>query len=43
MTPISLAAVNAMSAADFAEAFGGIAEHSRWVAEAAASRRPFGP
>ena len=41
MTPISLAAVNAMTAADFAEAFGGIAEHSRWVAEAAASRRPF--
>ncbi len=41
MTPISLAAVNAMTPADFVAAFGGIAEHSPWVAEAAATRRPF--
>jgi 2-oxo-4-hydroxy-4-carboxy-5-ureidoimidazoline decarboxylase len=40
-TPISLAVVNAMSADEFAEAFGGIAEHSAWVAEAAAAKRPF--
>jgi 2-oxo-4-hydroxy-4-carboxy-5-ureidoimidazoline decarboxylase len=40
-TPISLAALNAMDAAAFVEAFGGIAEHSAWVAEAAAARRPF--
>jgi 2-oxo-4-hydroxy-4-carboxy-5-ureidoimidazoline decarboxylase len=40
-TPASLAAVNAMSAADFVAAFGGIAEHSPWVAEAAATGRPF--
>ena len=40
-TPISLAALNAMDAAAFVEAFGGIAEHSAWVAEEAAARRPF--
>jgi 2-oxo-4-hydroxy-4-carboxy-5-ureidoimidazoline decarboxylase len=40
-TPISLAAINAMSPAGFVDAFGGIAEHSAWVAEAAAARRPF--
>jgi 2-oxo-4-hydroxy-4-carboxy-5-ureidoimidazoline decarboxylase len=39
--PISLAAVNAMSEADFVAAFAGIAEHSPWVAEAAAQKRPF--
>lgn len=40
-TPISLAAVNAMSGAEFAAAFGGIAEHSPWVAERVATGRPF--
>ena len=39
--PISLAAINAMSEADFVAAFGGIAEHSPWVAEAAVAKRPF--
>jgi 2-oxo-4-hydroxy-4-carboxy-5-ureidoimidazoline decarboxylase len=39
--PVSLTAINAMSADAFITAFGGIAEHSPWVAEAAASRRPF--
>lgn len=41
VTPVSLAAVNAMSEAEFIAAFGGIAEHSSWVAEEAAKRRPF--
>lgn len=41
MTSISLAAINAMPEAEFVAAFGGIAEHSPWVAEAAAARRPF--
>ena len=41
MTPVSLATINAMVPADFVTAFGGIAEHSPWVAEAAATRRPF--
>lgn len=40
-TPISLAAINAMSEAEFVAAFGSIAEHSPWVAETAAARRPF--
>ena len=41
-TPMmSLAAINAMSAAEFVAAFGGVAEHSAWVAEKAASARPF--
>jgi len=40
-TPVSLAAVNAMSEADFVAAFGGIAEHSPWVAEGTARARPF--
>ena len=39
--PVSLAAINAMTDADFVAAFGGIAEHSPWVAAAAAGRRPF--
>lgn len=37
----SLATVNAMTAADFVASFGDIAEHSPWVAERAASARPF--
>jgi 2-oxo-4-hydroxy-4-carboxy-5-ureidoimidazoline decarboxylase len=38
---MKLDAVNAMSAADFATEFGGIAEHSAWVAEAASAKRPY--
>jgi len=38
---VSLAAVNAMTGAEFADTFGDIAEHSPWVAERAAARRPF--
>lgn len=37
----SLADVNALDAAGFVAAFGDIAEHSPWVAERAAARRPF--
>lgn len=37
----SLAEVNAMSADAFVRAFGDVAEHSPWVAEAAAEARPF--
>ena len=39
--PITIDEVNALSAADFVEAFGDVAEHSPWVAEAAAAERPF--
>jgi 2-oxo-4-hydroxy-4-carboxy-5-ureidoimidazoline decarboxylase len=39
--PMTLGAVNALSAADFVAAFGEVAEHSPWVAEAAARARPF--
>jgi OHCU decarboxylase len=39
--PMSLAAVNAMAESDFVDALGGVAEHSAWVAEAAAKARPF--
>jgi 2-oxo-4-hydroxy-4-carboxy-5-ureidoimidazoline decarboxylase len=38
---VTLSAVNAMSAAEFVAAFGGVAEHSPWVAEAAAAARPY--
>jgi 2-oxo-4-hydroxy-4-carboxy-5-ureidoimidazoline decarboxylase len=38
---MTLSEVNAMSAEDFLAAFGGIAEHSPWVAERATHRRPF--
>lgn len=38
---LSLAEVNAMARQDFIVRFGGIAEHSPWVAEAAAGMRPF--
>jgi 2-oxo-4-hydroxy-4-carboxy-5-ureidoimidazoline decarboxylase len=41
MFVIALSRVNAMSEKDFLEAFGNIAEHSPWVAAAAAERRPF--
>src|SRR5262245_586293 len=39
--PVSLDAVNQMSAGAFVDAFGDVAEHAPWVAEAAAARRPF--
>jgi 2-oxo-4-hydroxy-4-carboxy-5-ureidoimidazoline decarboxylase len=38
---MTLAEVNAMAQADFVARFGDVAEHSPWVAERAASRRPF--
>jgi len=39
---ITLHDLNTMSAAQFAATLGGIFEHSPWVAERAASARPFG-
>jgi 2-oxo-4-hydroxy-4-carboxy-5-ureidoimidazoline decarboxylase len=41
MTALSLDTVNRMDVAAFLQAFGDVAEHSPWVAEAAAARRPF--
>jgi 2-oxo-4-hydroxy-4-carboxy-5-ureidoimidazoline decarboxylase len=38
---MTLAEVNAMAQPDFVARFGDVAEHSPWVAERAASRRPF--
>ncbi|MFO1088259.1 MAG: 2-oxo-4-hydroxy-4-carboxy-5-ureidoimidazoline decarboxylase [Hyphomicrobiales bacterium] len=38
---LNVAAVNAMSAPRFVDVFGGIAEHSPWVAERASVGRPF--
>ncbi|HVV91993.1 MAG TPA: 2-oxo-4-hydroxy-4-carboxy-5-ureidoimidazoline decarboxylase [Hyphomicrobiales bacterium] len=38
---LTLDTLNAMSAADFAAALAGIYEHSSWIAEGAAARRPF--
>lgn len=38
---MTLAAVNAMTPADFVAAFGDVAEHSPWVAEQAALSRPY--
>lgn len=40
-SPLSLAEVNALAAADFIARFGGVAEHSPWVAAGATHRRPF--
>lgn len=40
--PVTLADLNALPAADFALALGGVFEHSPWVAEAVADQRPFG-
>lgn len=40
-SPIALAQLNAAPAADFVAALGDIFEHSPWVAERAAGRRPF--
>jgi 2-oxo-4-hydroxy-4-carboxy-5-ureidoimidazoline decarboxylase len=39
---MTLAELNAMPAADFTDKLGAIFEHSPWVAERAAARRPFG-
>jgi 2-oxo-4-hydroxy-4-carboxy-5-ureidoimidazoline decarboxylase len=36
-----IAEINALSESDFVAAFGDVAEHSPWVAAAAAQRRPF--
>lgn len=38
---ITLADINAMTGADFIAAFGDVAEHSPWVAEAAWRKHPF--
>jgi 2-oxo-4-hydroxy-4-carboxy-5-ureidoimidazoline decarboxylase len=40
-TTLTLDALNAMSAADFAAALAGVYEHSPWIAEGAAAGRPF--
>ena len=40
--PLTLATVNRMDAADFAAAFGGVYEHSPWVAACALAQRPPG-
>lgn len=39
--PLALAAVNAMTRDAFVAVFGGVFEHSPWVAERAWARRPF--
>jgi 2-oxo-4-hydroxy-4-carboxy-5-ureidoimidazoline decarboxylase len=39
--PLSIDAVNGLSGTAFTTAFGGIAEHSAWVAERAALDRPY--
>lgn len=39
--PLSLPTVNGMTAANFTRTLGAIFEHSPWVAERAAARRPF--
>jgi 2-oxo-4-hydroxy-4-carboxy-5-ureidoimidazoline decarboxylase len=41
MTPMSIAAVNAMDRSDFIERFGAVYEHSPWVAEETSEARPF--
>src|SRR6516164_1428205 len=41
MSQISIADLNACTKADFVAALGNIFEHSRWIAEQAASMRPF--
>jgi 2-oxo-4-hydroxy-4-carboxy-5-ureidoimidazoline decarboxylase len=40
-SPLALAAINGLSDTRFVETFGGIAEHSPWVAARAALDRPF--
>jgi OHCU decarboxylase len=39
--PLTLSAVNSLDRAGFVDLFGDVAEHSPWVAEAAAGMRPF--
>lgn len=39
--PLNFKAVNALSKAEFVQAFGGLFEHSPWIAEHAAEARPF--
>ncbi|MBC8056343.1 MAG: 2-oxo-4-hydroxy-4-carboxy-5-ureidoimidazoline decarboxylase [Rhizobiales bacterium] len=39
--PLTLARLNAATAADFVAALDGVYEHSPWIAEQAAARRPF--
>ncbi len=39
---MKLSLVNSMSATEFLAEFGGIAEHSAWVAEMAMTKRPYG-
>ena len=39
--PHTLANLNALPAAEFAATLGGVFEHSPWIAECAAARRPF--
>jgi 2-oxo-4-hydroxy-4-carboxy-5-ureidoimidazoline decarboxylase len=41
MSQVSLADLNAGSQSDFVAALGNVFEHSAWIAEATASRRPF--
>jgi 2-oxo-4-hydroxy-4-carboxy-5-ureidoimidazoline decarboxylase len=41
MAFLTIDAINALTHDDFAATFGEIAEHSPWVAEGAATRRPF--
>ncbi len=41
VAPLTVVAVNALSPAEFVARFGDVAEHSPWVAEQAAARRPF--
>ncbi|MGO4716721.1 2-oxo-4-hydroxy-4-carboxy-5-ureidoimidazoline decarboxylase [Bradyrhizobium sp. 2TAF24] len=41
MQPLTLDALNTMPTAEFAAALGNIFEHSPWIAELAAERRPF--
>lgn len=42
VAPLAVAEVDALTPADFVARFGDVAEHSPWVAEGAALRRPFG-
>ena len=41
MIPVSIEEVNALSAQEFVREFGGVFEHSPWVAEQTARKRPF--
>ena len=41
VTRLTIAAVNGLTAAEFVDRFGDVAEHSSWVAERAARARPY--